>query len=261
MGSLWASYKEDGSPDARERLILHYAPLVKFVAGRVGSGLPSSVDHADLVSYGVLGLIDAIEKFDRSREIKFETYAMPRIRGAILDELRALDWVPRSVRAKAREIEKAISTLEGQLRREPDEDELAAELGISLDELRKRLDEVSAVSMVALEELLTVGGERGEKVSLLDSLPDTRTERPGELLEADEARQALMAAINSLRDREKWVITLYYFDGFTLADIGRTLNVTESRVSQIHSKAVLFLRSRLAAEFGRPSTVRQAPRW
>jgi RNA polymerase sigma factor for flagellar operon FliA len=243
---LWWSFKGNASTDSRDRLILHFAPLVKFVAGRVGAGLPASVDQADLVSYGVLGLIDAIEKFDPSRGIKFETYAIPRIRGAIIDELRAMDWVPRSVRTKAREVERAVSRLESKFKRAPTEDELAAEIGIPLRELRGQLTEISQVSMVALEELLTVGGERGEQVSLLDTLEDVRTETPGENIEAEETRQELIGAIESLGEREKLVVTLYYFEGLTLAQIGEILGVTESRVSQLHTKAVLFLRAKLA---------------
>ncbi|HVL79966.1 MAG TPA: RNA polymerase sigma factor WhiG [Actinomycetota bacterium] len=248
LQEVWRSYKEDGSLDARDRLILHYSPLVKFVAGRVGAGLPSTVETADLVSYGILGLIDALAKFEVDRGIKFETYAIPRIRGAILDELRALDWVPRSVRSKARELQRAMGKLEAELRRTPEDEELARELGIGVDELHDRLDEVATVSVVALEELLTVGGERGERVSLLDTLPDLRTESPGERMEADEAREALLEAIQGLRERERWVIALYYFEGMTLAQIGQTLGVTESRVSQIHSKAVLSLRNRLGGD-------------
>ncbi len=243
---LWSQYKTHGSPDARERLILNYSPLVKFVAGRVGAGLPPSVEHGDLVSYGILGLIDAIEKFDPAREIKFETYAIPRIRGAILDELRALDWVPRSVRSKAREMERAMGKLQAQLKREPTDEELADEIGIEVSELQDRLGDVAAVSVVGLEELLTVGGEKGDAVSVLDTLADEQTERPGELMEADETRQALLESIDYLREREKMVIALYYFEGMTLAQIGQVLGVTESRVCQMHTKAVLGLRAKMS---------------
>jgi RNA polymerase sigma factor for flagellar operon FliA len=244
---LWRSFKADGSPGARERLILQYAPLVKFVAGRVRSGLPPSVEHADLVSYGMLGLIDAVERFDLGREVKFETYAITRIRGAMLDELRALDWVPRSVRARARELERAMAKLQGELRRDPTEEELASELEIGVGDLRDRLSSTAAASIVALEEMLTVGAGEGERVSILDSLPDIHVEQPGAALEADETREALLGSIKSLDEREQLVIGLYYFEGFTLSRIGDILGVTESRVSQIHSKALLSLRSRLLA--------------
>lgn len=253
IARLWERYQADGSKDARDRLILHYSPLVKFVAGRVGAGLPASVENADLVSYGILGLIDAIQKFDPGRQIKFETYAIPRIRGAILDALRALDWVPRSVRTKARDVERAMTQLQNRLRRDPSEEELAAELGISVGDVQERFGQIAAVSVVGLEEVLTVGGEKDEQISILDTLADTETEQPGESLEAEETRRDLLDAINGLREREKWVVTLYYFEGLTLAQIGEVLGVTESRISQIHSKAVLYLRSRLGGPQSPPS--------
>jgi RNA polymerase sigma factor for flagellar operon FliA len=244
--AMWRTFKSETRPDLRERLILNYAPLVKFVAGRVGASLPPSVDHNDLVSYGILGLIEAIERFDLDRDVKFETYAIPRIRGAMLDELRALDWVPRSVRAKGRELERAMTKLQASLRRDPDEAELAAELGIDVSEIRHRLDATVAMSIVALEDLLTVSSEDGDRVSLLDTLPDLGVEAPGAELEAAEVRKALRTAIEMLPDRDRKVIVLYYLEGFTLSRIGDILGVTESRVSQIHSKSVMALRARMA---------------
>lgn len=246
LTSIWRAFKGGGAPDLRERLILNYAPLVKFVAGRVGASLPPSVDHNDLVSYGILGLIDAIERFELTREVKFETYAIPRIRGAMLDELRALDWVPRSVRAKGRELERAMAKLQGALRRDPTEEELAAELGLDVGELQERLDSTFAMSMVALEDLLTVSNDDGDRVSLLDTLPDLEVEMPGSELEAAVTRDALRGAIEGLGERDRKVIVLYYLEGFTLARIGDILGVTESRVSQIHSKAIMALRSRMS---------------
>src|SRR5213075_435143 len=156
----------------RDRLIVHYSPLVKYVAGRVSVGLPQNIEQADLVSYGIFGLIDAIEKFDPARNIKFETYAIARIKGAILDELRSIDWVPRSVRAKARSLEKAYAKLEGELHRTPTDDELATELGMSDDQLQTALSQISFIGLVALDEMLSVGGERGESVSLGDTVAD-----------------------------------------------------------------------------------------
>lgn len=245
VGPVWERFFKNADPDARERLILNYAPLVKFVAGRVRAALPPSVDHGDLVSYGVLGLIGAIERFDRKRDVKFETYAIPRIRGAMLDELRALDWVPRSVRSKARELEQAMTKLQSSLRRDPTEEELASELDLAVDEVRDRLDSSAAMSIVALEDMTTVGGD-DDRVSLLDTLADLDVEQPGAAIETEETRQALLKSIDALADRERKVIVLYYFEGFTLARIGDILGVTESRVSQIHSKAVLALRARMA---------------
>jgi RNA polymerase sigma factor for flagellar operon FliA len=238
---LWREFKRSGSAQARERLILHYAPLVKYVASRVATGLPASVDQADLVSYGMFGLIDALEKFEPARGNKFETYAIPRIKGAIIDELRAMDWVPRSVRFKAREIEKAYADLESMLKRAPTEREVAERLGVSIAELHDVVNQISFVSVLALDELLSVGGDRGDQVSLLDTLADKGTD-PTTGLEGQETRGLLAAAINSLSEREKIVVTLYYFEGLTLAEIGDILGVTESRVCQIHTKAVNQLR-------------------
>jgi RNA polymerase sigma factor for flagellar operon FliA len=241
---LWAEYKRTGAREARDRLIVHYSPLVKYVAGRVSVGLPQNIEQADLVSYGVFGLIDAIEKFDPGRNIKFETYAIARIKGAIIDELRAIDWVPRSVRAKARAVEKAYAKLEATLLRTPSDAEVAAEMGISEQELQAVFNQISFVGLVALDEMLS-GGERGEATTLGDTIPD-KGEGPVAAYEVEEMKQILASAINRLGDREKIVLTLYYYEGLTLAEIGEVLGVTESRVCQIHTKAVFQLRSRMA---------------
>ncbi len=246
LRSLWEHFKETADAGTRERLILHYAPLVKYVAGRVGVGLPPNIEQADLVSYGIFGLIDAIEKFDIHRAIKFETYAISRIRGAIIDELRAIDWIPRSVRYKAREVERAYAALEGELHRTPTEAEVAERLGIALDDLHHIFSQVSYVNVVALDELLSVGGEKGDKLSLVDTLEDTKAEDPVTAFEAEETKFLLAQAINQLPEREKIVVTLYYYEGLTLAEIGRVLGVTESRICQMHTKAVLQLRAKLA---------------
>jgi RNA polymerase sigma factor FliA len=215
------------------------------VASRVAAGLPASVEQGDLVSYGMFGLIDALEKFDLGREIKFETYAIPRIRGAIIDELRSLDWVPRSVRFKAREVEKAHAQLESRLKRAPSDAEIAEHLGVGLGELHDIVTQISFVSVMALDELVSAGSDRGETVSLLDTLADIRATDPTAGVEGSETRQMLASAIDSLTEREKVVITLYYFEGLTLAEIGEVLGVTESRVCQIHTKAVGQLRGSL----------------
>src|SRR3989441_9603807 len=172
LSGLWHEYKLSGSPLARDKLILQYSPLVKYVAGRVSTGLPSNIEQADLVSYGIFGLIDAIEKFEPGRGNKFETYAIPRIKGAIIDELRAMDWVPRSVRFKQREIEKALADLESMLKRQPTESELAGRLGMSRTELHQVVTQISFVSVLALDETVNVGQDRGESVSLIDTLAD-----------------------------------------------------------------------------------------
>jgi RNA polymerase sigma factor for flagellar operon FliA len=245
LGALWDAFKGSASDEARERLILHYAPLVKYVASRVATGLPASVEQADLVSYGVFGLIDALQKFEPGRGNKFETYAIPRIKGAIIDELRAMDWVPRSIRFKAREIEKAHSDLEAMLKRQPTEAEMAERLGISRSELHDVVSQISFVSVLALDELVSVGADRGEQVSLIDTLADKHLD-PTSGVESQETRGLLAAAIHSLSEREKFVVTLYYFEGLTLAEIGEILGVTESRVCQIHTKAVGGLRGQLS---------------
>jgi RNA polymerase sigma factor for flagellar operon FliA len=225
---------------------VHYSPLVKYVAGRVSVGLPQNIEQADLVSYGIFGLIDAIEKFDITRKIKFQTYAIARIKGAIIDELRSIDWVPRSVRAKARSVEKAYAKLEASLLRTPTDAEVAHEMGITEEELQQVFNQISFVGLVALDDVLSSGsGERGDSLTLGDTIPD-RGEGPVAAFEVEEMKQILAGAVNRLGDREKIVLTLYYYEGLTLASIGEVLGVTESRVCQIHTKAVLQLRARIA---------------
>jgi RNA polymerase sigma factor FliA len=242
---MWEQYKSTGELALRERLIVHYAPMVKYVAGRVGVGLPSHIDHGDLVSYGIFGLMDAIEKYDLSRTIKFETYAISRIRGAILDELRSIDWIPRSVRAKAREVERAYATLGARLQRTPSDAEVAAEIGISTDDLATIFSQVSYANVMALDEMLH-GGDSGEGATLGDTLEDPNADDPVSVFESEETRYILARAISTLPEREKIVVTLYYYEGLTLAEIGQVLGVTESRISQMHTKAVIQLRSRMA---------------
>jgi len=242
---LWADYKATSSREARDRLIVHYSPLVKYVAGRVSVGLPQHIEQSDLVSYGIFGLIDAIDKFDTDRNIKFETYAIARIKGAIIDELRSIDWVPRSVRAKARLVEKAYAKLEAQLLRTPSDQEVADEMGITEEDLHGIFNQISFVGLVALDEVLSGSGDRGESTTLGDTIPD-KAEGPVAAFEVEEMKQILASAINRLGDREKIVLTLYYYEGLTLAEIGEVLGVTESRVCQIHTKAVLQLRARMS---------------
>jgi RNA polymerase sigma factor FliA len=248
LQDLWRRYKASGDERARERLVVAYAPLVKYVAGRMSSGLPAHVEEADLISYGLGGLISAIERFDMSREIKFETYAITRIRGAIIDELRTLDWVPRSVRARAREFERVNMKLEARLQRAPTDEEMAGELEISLDEFQEALLQISNSTIVALDELWTVSDSSGDQVSLLDTLPDHGAPDPEALVDQSELRDRIADAIAALPEREKLVVALYYYENLTLREIGEVLGVTESRVSQLHTKAVLRLRSKLAGE-------------
>jgi len=242
---LWAEYKATGDTKIRDQLIVRYSPLVKFVAGRVSAGLPHSIEQADLVSYGMFGLIDAIGKFDAERKIKFETYAITRIKGAIIDELRSIDWVPRSVRTKARAIEQAYASLEASLGRAPSDSEVAAELQISEEDLQQIFGQISYIGLVALDEVISGGGaDRGDPNTLMDTLAD-RGEGPTAVYEVEEMKQILAGAINRLGDREKIVLSLYYYENLTLAQIGQVLGVTESRVCQIHTKAVMQLRGKL----------------
>ncbi len=239
---LWQAYGQHRDAALRDRLILHYAPLVKYVAGRVGTGLPAHVDIADLVQSGVFGLWDAIDRFEPGRGLKFETYAMQRIRGAILDELRAQDWVPRSVRSRAREVERALERLESRLQRSATDAEVAAELGITIAELRELYAQLQLTSVVALDELIAVG--RGG-TSIAETLPDDTVEEPGAFFDSVESRRLLAEAVSQLTDRDRVVVSLYYFENLTLAEIGRVLGVTESRVCQLHTRAVLRLRSKM----------------
>jgi RNA polymerase sigma factor FliA len=246
LKDLWRRYKLAADERARERLVVAYSPLVKYVSGRMASGLPAHVDEADLISYGLVGLISAIERFDLDREIKFETYAIVRIKGAIIDELRSLDWVPRSVRSKARNIERANSKLEHRLQRAPTDEEMAAELDTTVEEFQDSLLQIANSSIAALDELWTSGDAGGDSFSLLDTLHDPGAPDPAAVLDASELKDRMADAIGRLPEREKLVVALYYYENLTLREIGEVLGVTESRVSQLHTKAVLRLRSRLS---------------
>ncbi len=245
LRELWRRYKVDGDDKARERLVVAYSPLVKFIAGRMASGLPSHVEESDLISYGLLGLIGAIERFDTEREIKFETFAVARIKGAIIDELRSLDWVPRSVRARARQVEKAHAALEAKLQRSPTDEEMADKLELTVEEFQGVLLEIANSSVLALDDLWTFADpEGGSQVSILDTIQDPAAVDPESEAAASELKDRLADAIESLPERERLVIALYYYENLTLREIGEVLGVTESRVSQLHTKAVIGLRSR-----------------
>jgi RNA polymerase sigma factor for flagellar operon FliA len=248
LRELWKKYKGQGDERARERLVVAYSPLVKYVAGRMSSGLPAHVDEADLVSYGLTGLINAIERFDLAREIKFETYAITRIRGSIIDELRTLDWVPRSVRTRAREIERANQKLEAKLQRAPSDEEMASELEMTVQDFQDALVQISHSTIIALDELWNTSDQNGDQVSLLDTLPDHNAPSPEAIVDQSEVRDRIASAIAALPEREKLVIALYYYENLTLREIGEVLGVTESRVSQLHTKAVLRLRSKIGSE-------------
>jgi RNA polymerase sigma factor for flagellar operon FliA len=248
LKDLWRRYKRDGDERARERLVIAYSPLVKYVSGRMASGLPAHVEEADLISYGLGGLISAIERFELEREIKFETYAITRIKGAIIDELRSLDWVPRSVRARARAIERANAKLEHKLQRAPTDDEMASELEMTVGDFQDALLQISNSTIAALDELWTVSDASGDQVSLLDTLQDPGAPDPAAVMDATDLKDRIADAIARLPEREKLVVALYYYENLTLREIGEVLGVTESRVSQLHTKAVLRLRGRMSDE-------------
>ena len=242
--TLWEEYRSSGSKVAKDKLLAEYAGLVKYIADRVGYSLPRSVDRQDLLSCGILGLIKAVETFDPAKDIKFETFASHKIRGAILDELRALDWVPRSVRQKAKFIQKAYSELEEKLGRTPYDDEVCVHLGVSSEEFEKILADSSPVTVFSLDETFSRDSESKE-MSIADAIEDTESDNPLQKLGYDEVKKVLKEAIMTLPEKEKLVIALYHFEELTLKEIGVVLGITESRVSQIHSKVMLKLRSRL----------------
>lgn len=245
---LWESYKVRKDESAKEALILEYAPLVKYVAGRLAVGLTAKVELDDLIGFGIFGLIDAIEKFDHARGIKFETYALARIRGSIIDGLRAMDWVPQSVRQKAREIEKTYTRLENELGRSVSDLEVSQALGISLDEFHQLLGEVSYTSLLYLEDLWLGEGADSDSVRVIEMISDPNVEDPTLRLEFEETKQLLAEAIDKLPEKERIVISLYYYDGLTLKEIGAVLGLSESRISQLHTKAILRLRGRLSRQ-------------
>lgn len=245
VNNLWQNYLAEHSDDSRETLILHYAPLIKYVAGRLAIGLPSNVEIDDLISNGIFGLIDAIERFEPERGIKFETYAIARIRGAIIDSLRENDWAPRSVRQKARELERVCSELENRLGRTARDSEISDALQISMTQFNQMISEISCATVSSLDELWQIGGADEDSVRLIDLVKDG-SEDPSELVENEEIKSILAAAIDALPERERLIISLYHYEGLTLREIGATLDVSESRVSQIHTKAIMRLRSRLA---------------
>jgi RNA polymerase sigma factor for flagellar operon FliA len=243
--TLWKNYKKTGNPEIRDELIVRYAPLVKYIAGRVAVNLPPTVDFDDLVSYGILGLIDAIEKFDIKQGSKFKTYASSRIKGAIFDELRLLDWVPRSIRQKGRELEEVYSRLEHKYGRPATDEEVANALGITVQELEKMILKVSGAALTSLDEMWSVG-EDDDEVAVGDTIEGSYAKSPDLAIEKEEVKRILVDAINRLPQREKEVVALYYYEELTLKEIGEVLGVTESRVSQLHTKAILRLRGSLS---------------
>lgn len=243
MITCWQLFKHSGDAQAKEVLIVAYAPLVKYVVGRLAIGLPSYVDADDLYSYGIFGLLDAIERFEPERNIKFETYALTRIRGAIWDGVRSSDWVPRSVRQKARELERTFLSVEQRLGRAASDAEMADELGLTHLEYGGLLSEVNAATMLSLDETLRADGE--SSIRLGETIVDLGAPSPDAgVLMADEHGE-LASAILQLPERERLVLTFYYYEGLTLKEIGAVLGVSESRICQLHTKAISRLRAKL----------------
>ncbi len=241
---VWDEYKKSNSPKLREAIIVQYAPLVKYVAGKLAVNMPSNVDFDDLVGYGTFGLIDAVSKYNPNMDVKFKTYAVTRIRGSIFDELRSLDWVPRSVRQKAKEVDTTVQILESHLGRVASEDEIADYMNVSVDELRKTLVKISGTSLLSLNELWSTGNDN-DKVSIQDSIESPSALQPDVMIEKEEIKRVIAEAITELPDNEKKVLVLYYYEELTLKEIGKILEVTESRVSQLHTRAIVRLRGRL----------------
>ena len=240
---LWEQYRTTHDHRIKDALIMKYASFVKYVAGRIAVNLPSNVEFDDLVSYGILSLIDAIDKYDSERNVKFKTYAKTRIRGAIFDELRILDWTPRSIRQKARKLEKAYAKLEGKLGRDAKDEEIAEFLNIDISELHKLFDETKKSLLLSLDEIFY---DDDEGSSRFDFVEDEKSDNPQSKIEEAEAKKILADAISKLSDRERMVITLYYYEELTSKEIGKILGVSDSRVSQLHTKAILRLRGRLS---------------
>jgi RNA polymerase sigma factor FliA len=242
--NLWAEYRKEKSPALRDKFIQQYMPLVKYVAGKISVGMPNSVEFDDLVGFGQFGLLDAIEKYDPAKNVKFKTYAVTRIRGAIFDELRQIDWVPRSVRQKSREIEDTINNLEAKLGRTANDHEIAEALGMSEDDYHRTIMKVSGTSVLSLNDVWYNGDDAGN-MSIGDSIESPSSMNPDSIVEREEIKKVIIQAINELPEKEKMVIVLYYHEDLTFKEIGQVLNVSESRISQLHTKANLRLRAKL----------------
>lgn len=241
---IWILYKKNKDMKLRDFLIEKYAPLVKYVAGKVAMGKPGNIEYDDLVGFGVFGLMDAIEKFDPQKNVKFKTYAVTRIRGSIYDELRSIDWVPRSVRTKAKEVEQAIVKIEGATGKIATDQEIADELSLDIREFYSTLTKISSTSVMSLSDPWFTGDDN-DKISILDTIESPSKMNPDITVERDSVKQLIVNAINELPDKEKKVLVLYYYEDLTLKEIGEVLAVTESRVSQLHTKAIIRLKAKL----------------
>lgn len=242
---IWVEYGKTQDLKLREYLIRKYAPLVKYVAGKVAVGMPHNVEFDDLVSYGTFGLLDAIGKYDPTKEVKFKTYAMTRVRGAIFDELRSIDWIPRSIRQKAKQVEKTVIELENRMGRTVEDEEVANELDLSLEEFHALVSKISGTTLVSLNDIWH-GSEDSEDFSFIETIESPQNMNPDAIVEREEIKDVIIEAIQKLPDKEKKVVVLYYYEDLTLREIGEVLEVTESRISQLHTKAIMRLRGRLA---------------
>lgn len=241
--SLWKDYEKSKDAKIKEQLITNYVSLVKYVAGRMLISLPPSVELGDLEGAGVMGLIDAIDRFDPHYGVKFESFAIPRIKGAILDELRKLDWVPRSVRSKARELERVIHTIENEKGGPATDEEIVERLNVTMEEYYNLLKDIGVSSLLSLDDRIT--DQDGGEANLLEVIEDDRVEHPVEALGREELKELLIHAIDDLPETERLVIALYYYEELTLHEIGQVLQLSESRISQIHTKTILSLKAKL----------------
>lgn len=237
---IWEKYTKNPTQEMREQIIIEYAPLVKIVAGRLSMYLGGNVEYEDLVSYGVFGLIDAIDKFDTNKDVKFETYASLRIRGSILDQIRKMDWIPRTVRQRQRKIDEAIKSLEARTGKTPTDEMLAEELGVSGEELLSWQSQLKVTNVVSLNEFVESGNE-----PVMDAKGNFRFAQPEEVIAESELKRMLKDAMKLLTEKEQKVILLYYYEDLTLKEISRVLEVSESRISQLHTKALQKMKKKM----------------
>jgi RNA polymerase sigma factor for flagellar operon FliA len=241
---LWKLYRKSGDSRIRDYFVKQYAPLVKYVAGKIAIGMPHNVEFDDLVGFGVFGLFDAIEKFDPGKHVKFKTYAVTRIRGAIFDELRSIDWVPRSVRQKAREVEETVRSLESRLGRSATDEEIAEAMDMDVESFQSLILKISSTSILSLNDVWYTG-EDDDQISIVESVESPKSLNPDAIVEREEIKRVIVEAIDELPEKEKKVLILYYYEDLTLKEIGHVLGVTESRISQLHTKAIMRLRAKL----------------
>ncbi len=244
LQTLWEKYSSVHDSKSRDQLLLHYLPLVKQVAGRLKTGMPGSVEYDDLVSTGLMGLIKSLDHFNPTLGNKFETYAVPRIKGAILDGLRDVDWLPRSYRQKSRRLENSLTRLINSLGRVPNDDEIAQDLGLKTDEYYRFIDKIGTASLVSLD-IRVSADEEGGTGSRHDVIPDDSCSDPLSLIEEKDARKAALKLVDELNDQERSVVALYYYEELTFKEIGKVLKVSESRICQIHTKVIATLRTQL----------------